>query len=209
MEEIWKDIPDYEGLYQISNLGRVKNIRGKILKSEYRQVSLCKNGKVKQFSKYKLVAITFLGFKYKDGSLKKCIIHKDGDPLNNRLDNLDFSKHSDVSTIKLPKTNKVNRTRYTGVQPFGKKYKAQISINGKCKYLGSFKTPELAAKAYEKAKEEERNLKTPSFIIKTKKEVEEDLEKSKKKNETKISNTSLLIAIIIMAICFAIHLLWK
>lgn len=31
--EIWKDIPDYEGLYQVSNLGRVKGlIRGKILK---------------------------------------------------------------------------------------------------------------------------------------------------------------------------------
>ena len=45
MEELWKDIPDYEGLYQVSNLGRVKNIRGSILKPGYTQVSLCKNGK--------------------------------------------------------------------------------------------------------------------------------------------------------------------
>lgn len=54
IEEVWKDIPDYEGLYQISNLGRVKSLPRKwspketILKAEgkseeYLHVSLWKN----------------------------------------------------------------------------------------------------------------------------------------------------------------------
>ena len=30
MEEIWKDINDYEGLYQISNLGRIKSLKRKV-----------------------------------------------------------------------------------------------------------------------------------------------------------------------------------
>ena len=46
MKEVWKDIPNYEGLYQVSNLGRVKSKR-KILKpinGEYLKVGLSKNG---------------------------------------------------------------------------------------------------------------------------------------------------------------------
>lgn len=35
MEEVWKDIPDYEGLYQVSNLGRVKSLPRKSWPSKY------------------------------------------------------------------------------------------------------------------------------------------------------------------------------
>ena len=58
MKEIWKDIKDYEGLYQISNLGRIKSlpkIKGRALTSEkilspvignrrYKMIFLYKNG---------------------------------------------------------------------------------------------------------------------------------------------------------------------
>lgn len=58
MEEIWKDIDGYEGLYQVSNLGRVKSFPKKTYSKEriltnitnvdgYNVVDLCKNGTVK------------------------------------------------------------------------------------------------------------------------------------------------------------------
>ena len=57
MKEIWKDIPNYEGKYQISNLGRVRNIQKEnyILKFSndgkgYQKVKLCNNGKCKSFN---------------------------------------------------------------------------------------------------------------------------------------------------------------
>lgn len=79
MEEIWRDIKDYEGLYQVSNLGRVRSLDhigkskhngtrlflGKIIKqfnkgnTEYKRVVLVKNGKHKKFSVHRLVAMAF------------------------------------------------------------------------------------------------------------------------------------------------------
>lgn len=86
MEEIWKDIKDYEELYWVSNLGRVKSKR-KILKpinSEYLKVGLSKNGI--QTTKYihRLVAETFLG----KSDLQ--VNHKDENKHNNCVDNLEW-----------------------------------------------------------------------------------------------------------------------
>ena len=52
MKEIWKPIPKYEGLYEVSNLGRIKNRKGQIIKQNldkdgYPRLGLWKNGKVK------------------------------------------------------------------------------------------------------------------------------------------------------------------
>lgn len=71
MEEIWKDMPNYEGLYQISNLGNVKSLNynrtgeERVLKpvkvtKGYLKVKLCKNGEVKQYIIHRLVAETFI-----------------------------------------------------------------------------------------------------------------------------------------------------
>ena len=68
MKEIWKDIPNYEGLYQASNLGRIKSLwygKEKILKltdngNGYLQVFLCKNGIRKIFLVHRLIALTFI-----------------------------------------------------------------------------------------------------------------------------------------------------
>ena len=69
-EEIWRDVPNYEGLYQVSNFGRVKSLnynhtkREKIMKPQlikgYYQIGLCKNGKVKQYLVHRLVALAFI-----------------------------------------------------------------------------------------------------------------------------------------------------
>ena len=75
MKEVWKDIEEYEGLYQVSNLGRVKSLPKehrygskfeKILKprtkkeNDYARVCLCKDGKIKSFRRARLIAQTFL-----------------------------------------------------------------------------------------------------------------------------------------------------
>ena len=105
-KEIWKDIVGYEGLYQVSNLGRVKNtIRDNILLNEinhgYCRVLLCKN---KDDHKHKrvhiLVAEAFLdksNFKsmpYEDRSKIKLedleVNHKDENRMNANVNNLEW-----------------------------------------------------------------------------------------------------------------------
>lgn len=76
MNEIWKDIAGYEGLYKVSNLGRVKSlthktgnrlIKGKLLKpvkdkynDNYEKVSLCKSGVIRNYCVHFLVAVAFV-----------------------------------------------------------------------------------------------------------------------------------------------------
>ena len=104
-KEIWKDIPEYEGLYQVSNLGKIKsleryNYKGhhnleKILKpvlckNGYYYVSLCKNKKVKSFQVHRIVANTFLNNK----NNYPCINHINGVKTDNRVENLEFCTYS-------------------------------------------------------------------------------------------------------------------
>ena len=92
MEEIWKDIKDYEGLYQVSNFGKVKSIKfGKerILKPVtdrhgYLLVSLWKNNKQKTYKVHRLVAEAFIPNLYNLPQVN----HKDENPLNNNVNNL-------------------------------------------------------------------------------------------------------------------------
>lgn len=92
--EIWKDIPGYEGIYQVSTSGRVKSLKfGKerILKPirnncGYLQVELCKNGECKRFYVHRLVAQVFLP---NPNNLPE-VNHIDEDKINNRVENLEF-----------------------------------------------------------------------------------------------------------------------
>ncbi len=101
MEEIWKDIKDFEGLYQISNLGRVKSleridksnhlVKEKILKifktrNGYLKVVLCKNGKQKNYDIHRLVAQAFIT---NPDNLPQ-VNHKDENKENNCVWNLEF-----------------------------------------------------------------------------------------------------------------------
>lgn len=66
MEEIWKDIKGYEGLYQVSNLGKVKGLKNEhILKQSlknngYCVLTLCKENKPKTKLVHRLVAQAFI-----------------------------------------------------------------------------------------------------------------------------------------------------
>ena len=94
MEEIWKDKKDYEGLYQVSNWGRVKSLKfgkEKILKpqkdtSGYLCVTLCKNNNQCQFKVHRLVAEAFIP----NPNNYKEVNHKDENKTNNVVTNLEW-----------------------------------------------------------------------------------------------------------------------
>lgn len=112
MEEIWKDIEGYEGLYQVSNLGRIKRlasvvchsngvcrtVKEKIRKigysgARYGCVILSKNGIHKTHHVHQEVAKAFL--QYIPNRTTSVINHIDGDKRNNRVDNLEIVTQSD------------------------------------------------------------------------------------------------------------------
>ena len=158
MELIYKDIPGYEGLYQVSNFGTVMSFKqykeGKILKANknsggYLSVGLNKDGKKKTFNIHQLVAISFLNHK-PDGTQKIVVDHIDNNYLNNRLDNLQLISQRENSS----KDKKNCSSKFTGVHWNKKenKWQVRILIDGKRKHLGYFEDEQEAALAYKKAR---------------------------------------------------------
>ena len=150
--EIWKDIKDYEGLYQVSNLGRVKSLKfGKerILSAAtnatgYSLVALC-NGKTKAITAHQLVAMAFLN--HKPCGYKLVVDHINTIKTDNRLENLQVITNRENSS----KDKKKGTSKYVGVSWYKrcKKWKAQMLIKGKYKTLGYFKTELEASEAYQ------------------------------------------------------------
>lgn len=117
MKEDWKDINGYEGLYQISNLGKVKSLKNnKILKenlNEYKQVKLYKNGDGKYYKVHRLVAIAFINNPYK----LECVNHKDEDKYNNNVDNLEWcTKKYNCNYGRRNEIMSKNKSKYKIVQ---------------------------------------------------------------------------------------------
>lgn len=110
--ETWKDIPQYEGLYQASTFGRIRTVEGRATYSRRsgerhwksrimkgrgdnchtgKRVSLWKDGKPKDFLVARLVAMTFLG----EPPEKFTVNHKDGNRMNNHIENLEWLSLAD------------------------------------------------------------------------------------------------------------------
>lgn len=106
MKEEWRDIPQYEGLYQVSNQGQIrsidrivrrngettKNLRGFILlplyqKSGYMFVFLSKNGKAKRMAIHRAVALAFIP----NSENKPEVNHINEDKTDNRVENLEWA----------------------------------------------------------------------------------------------------------------------
>ena len=100
--EIWKDIKGYEGLYQVSNLGKVKRLVGKGCKKEriikpnlvrgYCQVRLSKDGTVKPLYLHRIILETFNPV---EGMDKLDCNHRDENKENNCLNNLEWLSHKE------------------------------------------------------------------------------------------------------------------
>lgn len=156
--EIYRDIPGFESLYQVSNLGNVKSLKfnggskEKILKttfdhSGYKKLALCKNKKRSMRTVHQLVAMAFLN--HVPCSLKLVVDHIDGDRENNTVSNLRIVTNRTNTNQKHIKST----SKYTGVswKVKNKKWEAKIKISGKSKYLGIYENELDAHKAYELA----------------------------------------------------------
>lgn len=167
--EIWKDVVDFEGLYQVSNYGNFRRHQNCYLKSKthtrsierskqinylgYYYVDLSKNGKKYRKTVHQLVMTAFYpNFHYGD-----LVNHIDGNKLNNRLDNLEPTTPSDNEVHKYSHNlgKKPGKSIYRNVSIRKIKYKtttyisytASVKIQNKRIYIGSFKNEIDAAKA--------------------------------------------------------------
>lgn len=151
MEEIWRDVPDFEGYYEISNLGKVRTkarkvvrffkynyhtlpIKAKILKIHiqrgYACVCMYKDGKMYNKQLHRLLAKAFIP----NPNNYPIINHKDGNKLNNSLDNLEWCtyKHNCNEAYRLG-LNYISEKHLKHIRELGLKSGkkvAQLDLNG-------------------------------------------------------------------------------
>ena len=116
-DEVWVDIIDFEGLYQISNLGRIKRLaridkRGckqeeKILKQSlrkngYLEIKLCKDGKHFNFRVHRLVALMFI----ENSEDKAEVNHLNCNRSDNRVVNLQWVTRKENNSYDMTRKNR-------------------------------------------------------------------------------------------------------
>lgn len=157
MKETFKDIPGYEGLYQVSNKGNVRSLdrlrsngrklKGKTLRGGsskgYSQVGLTKEGRTKKIKVHLLVAAAFIGPR-PEGLVCD---HIDEVKTNNDISNLRYITQRE----NISRSIKGGTSSYTGVSwnKKSKKWRAQMRVEGKSKYLGDYDDEVKAAEAYQ------------------------------------------------------------
>jgi hypothetical protein len=172
LEEVWLDIPEYEGLYQISSFGNVKrlvkdidskyNVRFNIekvlkvfiAKNGYSQCSLYKNKKHCSKNIHLLVVMVFLNHKPNGNII--VVNHIDENKSNNRLENLELV------------TNRYNGQysgKNNGIKKTKNKFVPTLRVNGVLLYFGSYNTIEEALSAHKNKMTELDLICTPIRYI--------------------------------------------
>lgn len=139
--EIWKDIPNYEGIYKVSNRGRIMSLKDNdIIRKQgtlkgYKIISLFKNGICRMYRVHRLVAQAFIP----NPENKPCIDHIDGNRANNDVSNLRWV------TVKENQNNPVTKTKFFNrkVKPHHEKPILQIKGG---KIIARYKSIHDAAK---------------------------------------------------------------
>lgn len=159
VEEVWKDIPEYEGLYQVSNLGRIKSLSRKveykswpyfrmtkdvIMKQSkgdtgYFQITIKKN-EPKTFKVHQLIAIAFLNHKRNGNNM--VVDHVDGNKENNNLSNLNIIHNRQNISKGMRKNGLIGSYERNG------RYRSMIRVNNKLVHLGTYDTAEEASAIY-------------------------------------------------------------
>lgn len=152
-QEIWKDVVGWEGLYKVSNLGRVKSlpklkktptttfwteerfIDGYEDKGGYLRVQLCRNGKSYHIALHRLVAEAFIGERK-----GLTINHKDENKKNNHADNLEYLTRADNIRYGSGVRRSAENRRYN---PLIGKAVNQYSLDGR--FIRRYKSASLAA----------------------------------------------------------------
>lgn len=139
LNEIWKDVKGYEGLYVVSNLGRVKRVRSgrirtqKIAKNGYCQVNLSKNNQVKFYLVHRLVANAFIP---NPNNLPQ-VNHKDENKTNNYIENLEWCTQS-YNNLLGTGTERQNYSRHKN-DPQGLSWERALKIRDKNNNVNSSK----------------------------------------------------------------------
>jgi hypothetical protein len=152
--ELWYDLIGYEGYYQISNYGRVKALsriahkegtKGRLLpefiikqvlgKRGYYVVGLRSTDKTnKTKTVHRLIAIQFIP----NPDNKPHVNHIDGNPLNNAIDNLEWTDNRENASHGRSTKNKTSGYIGVGWDKWAGKWKSQIYYKGKSIHLGHF-----------------------------------------------------------------------
>ncbi len=149
--EIWKDIDGYNGYYQVSNQGRVKNAeRGTILKQQisrfgYKRVKLFKGNKGKDYAVHRLVAQAFID----NPEGKPCVNHINFDKTCNAVENLEWCTYEENNKWSMANGRKAMRPEWLEKICKTRKTKAVVGTNiktGEKVYFNSIRaTKEIGA----------------------------------------------------------------
>ena len=123
--ELWKDVAGFDGVYQVSNMGRIKRVStGVVLKqcadrNGYCRVNLYKNKIPKRLLVHRLVASAFI----ENVNSFPIINHKDENPSNNNAENLEWCTYSYNTSYGTARQRSVMNTDYKKrSQKYGRRY---------------------------------------------------------------------------------------
>lgn len=172
MKEEWKTINGYEGLYEVSNMGRVRSLDRKVIykngkehlhkgriksqpndcKTEYRVAVLSRENKLRAFKISRLVATNFIENKDK----LPCVNHIDGNKKNDNILNLEWCTQSrnNIHAFDTGLSKYKNKTRGLFWDKERGRWIAYLYRNNKNIFIGRFDSHEIALTQLKKSREE-------------------------------------------------------